>query len=85
LFVERQVGVSAQGRSLELWAIWGDAAPVSMGILATNENIDKIIIPENFRNQMVGAMLEILDEPFGGSPTGVLTGAVLAAGEITTL
>jgi anti-sigma-K factor RskA len=56
-----------------------------MGILATNENIDKIIIPENFRNQMVGAMLEILDEPFGGSPTGVLTGAVLAAGEITTL
>jgi anti-sigma-K factor RskA len=85
LFVERQVGVSAQGRSLELWVIAGDAAPVSLGILATNETIDEIIIPENLRNQMVGATLAISDEPFGGSLTGAPTGAVLAAGEITTL
>jgi anti-sigma-K factor RskA len=85
LFVERQVGASAQGRSLELWVIAGDAAPVSLGILAIDETIDEIIVPENLRDQMVGATLAISDEPFGGSPTGAPTGAVLAAGEITTL
>ncbi|AGI67080.1 hypothetical protein OAN307_c14020 [Octadecabacter antarcticus 307] len=85
LFVERQVGASAQGRSLELWVIAGDAAPVSLGILAIDETIDEIIVPENLQDQMVGATLAISDEPFGGSPTGAPTGAVLAAGEITTL
>jgi anti-sigma-K factor RskA len=85
LFVERQIGASAQGRSLEMWIIAGDAAPLSLGILATDETINEIIIPENLRNQMVGATLAISDEPEGGSPTGVPTGAVLAAGDITTL
>jgi anti-sigma-K factor RskA len=81
LFVERQIGARAQGRSLELWIIAGDAAPVSMGILAMDETINEIIIPESLWNKMVGAMLAISDEPSGGAPTG----AVLAAGEITTL
>jgi anti-sigma-K factor RskA len=85
LFVERQIGASAQGRSLEMWIIAGDAAPLSLGILATDETINEFIIPENFRNQMVGATLAISDEPEGGSPTGAPTGAVLAAGDITTL
>jgi anti-sigma-K factor RskA len=60
-------------------------APLSLGILATDETINEFIIPENFRNQMVGATLAISDEPVGGSPTGAPTGAVLAAGDITTL
>lgn len=85
LFVERQVGASAQGRSLELWVIAGDGAPVSLGVLAIDETIDEIMVPENLRNQMVGAMLAICDEPFGGSPTGAPTGAVLATGKITAL
>jgi anti-sigma-K factor RskA len=85
LFVERQIGARAQGRSLELWIIAGDAAPLSLGILATDETINEIIIPESLRNKMVGATLAISDEPAGGSPTGAPTGAVLAAGEITTL
>jgi anti-sigma-K factor RskA len=85
LLVERQIGASAPGRSLELWIIAGDAAPLSLGILATDETINEIIIPENPRDQIVGATLAISDEPVGGSPTGAPTGAVLAAGDITTL
>jgi anti-sigma-K factor RskA len=85
LFVERQIGARAQGRSLELWSIAGDAAPLSLGILATDETINEIIIPESLRIKMVGATLAISDEPAGGSPTGAPTGAVLAVGEITTL
>jgi anti-sigma-K factor RskA len=56
-----------------------------LGILATDETINEIIIPESLRIKMVGATLAISDEPAGGSPTGAPTGAVLAAGEITTL
>ena len=85
LFVERQIGARAQGRSLELWIIAGDAAPLTLGILATDETINEIIIPESLRIKKVGATLAISDEPAGGSPTGAPTGAVLAVGEITTL
>lgn len=85
LFVERQTGESAQGRSFELWLIAGDSAPLSLGVLANVENINEITIPEAFRDRLVGATLAITDEPAGGSPTGGPTGAILAAGEITIL
>ncbi len=85
LFVERQTGESAQGRSFELWLIAGDNAPLSLGVLASSENINEITIPQEYRALLVGATLAISDEPAGGSPTGGPTGAILAAGEITLL
>jgi len=85
LFVERRVGASAQGRALELWLIAGEDAPVSLGLLASSAALDQIVIPAGLRDKLAGATLAISDEPEGGSPTGAPTGAVLAAGEITTL
>lgn len=85
LFVERQVGASPQGRSLELWFIMSGGVPLSLGVLADDANLDQITIPENLWDRMVGATLAISDEPAGGSPTGSPTGAILATGEITTL
>ena len=85
LFVERQAGQTVAGRSLELWIIAGDDAPVSLGVLAVDDTIDEIIIPENLRDRVADAVLAITDEPLGGSPTGGPTGAIVAAGEITTL
>lgn len=85
LFVERQIGEPAPNRALELWLIAGDDAPVSLGVLDGDEPISEVIIPENLRDRMAGAVLAISDEPAGGSRTGAPTGAVLAAGDITTL
>lgn len=82
LFVERQVGASAQGRALELWLIADGNAPVSLGVLAADETISEIIVPAPLRDQLIGGVLAISDEPLGGSPTGAPTGAVLAVGEI---
>ena len=85
LFVERQIGQSPPDRSFELWLIVPDTAPISLGILAADQTLDEITIPEDLRNLVAGATLAITDEPLGGSPDGTPTGAVLAAGEVTTL
>ncbi|WP_296417163.1 anti-sigma factor domain-containing protein [Pseudooctadecabacter sp.] len=85
LFVERRVGASAPGRVLELWLISGEDAPVSLGVLAQDQVLDQITVPEGLRDRLTGGVLAISDEPQGGSPTGAPTGAVLAVGEIMTL
>ncbi|SLN19686.1 anti-sigma factor [Pseudooctadecabacter jejudonensis] len=85
LFVDRRIGASAPDRSLELWLIAGDAAPVSLGVLAADQTLNEIEVPAELQDSLAGATLAISDEPQGGSPTGAPTGAVLAVGQITTL
>ncbi|MBU2992954.1 anti-sigma factor [Octadecabacter sp. 1_MG-2023] len=85
LFVERQAGSGVAERSHELWLIAGDDAPLSLGVLAADGSLDEITIPAALRDRLEGATLAITDEPLGGSPTGVATGAILAAGLITVL
>lgn len=85
LFVERQVGTAPEGRDLQLWFIAGDAAPVSLGILNTNGDIEELVIPADLRDRVAGATLAISEEPIGGSPTGAPTGEVLAAGSVSAL
>lgn len=85
LFVERQIGQRPPERDLELWVIIGDTAPISLGVLSSDETLDEITIPENLRDQMGGAVLAITDEPIGGSPSGSATGSILAVGEIIAL
>jgi anti-sigma-K factor RskA len=85
LSIMRTSGGAASGRSLELWLIADGAdAPVSLGVMSETE-LSTVTVPESLRTLMAGGTLAISDEPFGGSPTGAPTGAVLAAGQITLL
>ncbi|MDX1785691.1 anti-sigma factor [Roseovarius sp. ZX-A-9] len=82
LYLRRDVGGAASGRALELWLIAGDNAPVSLGVLPETQ-AGSLTIPEGLRAQLAGGVLAISDEPPGGSPTGVATGAVLAIGPVS--
>ncbi len=84
LRLDRSAGAAQTGRSLELWLVVGDAAPVSLGILADTDQTE-ITLPVNLAAGIPGGILAISDEPLGGSPTGGPTGAVLAVGPITVL
>ena len=81
LLVERQSGAAAAGRVLQLWLIAGDADPVSLGVLP-EDTTARIAVPAPLGQQIAGGILAISDEPPGGSPTGLPTGDVLAAGEV---
>lgn len=82
LKLNRTSGSSAIGRDFELWVIAGGNAPVSLGVLPTDESFE-VLIPQELQSALVSdAVLAVSDEPSGGSPTGQPTGAVLATGQI---
>lgn len=85
LALERVAGTARPGRALELWLIKAGATqPVSLGVLTADET-SRFIIPDRLTPGFTQAVLAISDEPAGGSPTGLPTGAVLATGKITKL
>jgi len=84
LRLTRTAGTAAAGRVLELWAIAGEAAPVSLGVLPAGETV-ALPLPEALRGAVAGLVLAVSDEPPGGSPTGAPTGAVLAVGQVSAL
>lgn len=84
LRLTRTAGSAAEGRVLQLWAIAGDAAPVSLGVLPET-GTTAVILPEALRAGLADLVLAISDEPPGGSPTGAPTGAVLAVGQVSAL
>lgn len=64
-------------RSLELWALPPDAAPVSLGLMPA-QGSRRLAIDERQRAALaLAANLAVSDEPLGGSPTGAPTGPVL--------
>ena len=66
------------GRALELWALPANATiPVSLGVLPRDGRARLQAPP------FAGTQLLVSDEPLGGSPTGLPTGAVLYQGAIT--
>jgi anti-sigma-K factor RskA len=72
-------------KSLELWLIKGDSAPVSLGVLPQNGG-GEVIVPESIRSTIApDAIFAVSLEPFGGSPTGTATGPVLALGKLKSL
>lgn len=77
--VTRTAGNPATGRVHELWAIAGDTAPVSLGVMP-DDGRGTLTLPQGLSPQ--GLVLAISDEPTGGSPTGQPTGAVLATGQV---
>ncbi|TCM58539.1 anti-sigma-K factor RskA [Rhizobium sp. PP-F2F-G48] len=69
-------------RSLELWLVpGGDAAPVALGVLPQDGRGVIDIAPAHRANLSEGITLAVSVEPPGGSPTGLPTGPVIAAGE----
>jgi anti-sigma-K factor RskA len=84
LRLNRTAGNAAEGRTHELWLIAGGNPPVSLGILP-DDSRNRIVVPPNLRPLLNDAVLAISDEPAGGSPTGHPTGAVLAAGPLTSV
>jgi anti-sigma-K factor RskA len=64
-------------RSRELWALPPESAPVSLGLMPARGRT-RLVLDE--RQQAAIALapnVAVSDEPFGGSPTGAPTGAVL--------
>ncbi|MCD2174449.1 anti-sigma factor [Rhizobium sp. C4] len=71
-----------KSKSLELWLIEGDSAPVPLGVFP-DAGDGSIVIPPDMRNRLKdGVTLAVSLEPFGGSPTGKPTGPVVASGKI---
>lgn len=71
----------AEGRDFELWLIQGDGAPISLGVMP-HEGQAAMPIPDELRTLVAHATLAITDEPAGGAPGGVATGAVVAQAEM---
>lgn len=72
----------AEEKSLELWVVEGDQPPRSLGVLPQTGQ-GEIDIPEDLRASVKsGVVLAVSVEPFGGSPTGLATGPVIAAGPV---
>lgn len=81
LRLNRLSGNAASDRSLELWLIAGEEAPVSLGVLPGDAAVSISVAPA-IRPKFNGALLAVSDEPLGGSPTGQPTGPVLATGKL---
>ncbi|HEV8691192.1 MAG TPA: anti-sigma factor [Ideonella sp.] len=67
-------------RALELWAVPGQGAPRSLGLVATS-GATKVIRAELLRNT---AAFAVSLEPAGGSPTGAPTGPIISVGKLDT-
>lgn len=72
----------ADQKSLELWLVEGDQAPISLGVLPQTGQ-GELDVPQDLRDRLAsGVVLAVSLEPFGGSPTGQATGPVIALGEV---
>jgi anti-sigma-K factor RskA len=65
-------------RALELWAVPGQGAPRSLGVVAA-EGATKVLRAELLRNT---AAFAVSLEPAGGSPTGAPTGPIISVGKL---
>jgi anti-sigma-K factor RskA len=65
-------------RALELWAVPGQGAPRSLGVVAA-QGATTVIRTELLRNT---AAFAVSVEPAGGSPTGAPTGPIISVGKL---
>ncbi len=82
--LRRVSGTAPEGRVLELWAILPDRAPISLGVLPEGD-VNRVALPADLAPEAAQITLAITDEPPGGAPGGVPTGAVMAAGAVAEL
>lgn len=85
LRIERGGAPALPDRAYELWAIAGDNAPVSLGVLSAGPLTAFRLSEAQSALLREGTLLALSDEPAGGSPTGAPTGAVLGAGPVELL
>lgn len=74
-----------QNKSLELWLIAGKDAPVSLGVLKSPKVTEFDVPAPTAAKLRDGTTLAISVEPAGGSPSGAPTGAVVAAGAVSSI
>ncbi|HEX2013240.1 MAG TPA: anti-sigma factor [Roseateles sp.] len=67
-----------QGRALELWAVPGQGAPRSLGLVSTAATTT--VLRQRLLTNTAAFALSL--EPAGGSPTGAPTGPIVSAGTI---
>jgi anti-sigma-K factor RskA len=79
LVITRLAGAADAGRVLELWALV-DQVPVSLGLLPDVPRAEIELPPDLAQRLGDGTLVEVTEEPEGGSPTGGPTGTVLALG-----
>jgi anti-sigma-K factor RskA len=78
-------GEREQGHAFELWAIEGQAKPVSLGDIPSGKTIRVRITPEMGKLLANGGTLAISLEAPGGSTTGQPTGPVVALGGLNQI
>lgn len=76
-------GDAVPDKDYELWAIEGDKAPMSMGVVAVTARSDMRLTPQVLAGFGPGTVLAITLEQKGGSPTGAPQGPVVAKGLAT--
>lgn len=69
------------GRSLELWALPAEGAPVSLGLLPASGRLERTLTASQAAALRVSPNVAVSLEPAGGSPTGAPTGPVLFVAE----
>ena len=83
LEIEREAGAIPEGRDLELWLIQGEDVR-SLGVIPQEET-GVIEVGAELAPGFEDGQLALTVEPVGGSPTGVATGPIVAAGPVTPL
>jgi anti-sigma-K factor RskA len=78
-------GEAVPDKDFELWAIQGDNAPISMGVIPVNERSAVTISPEVMAGWGEGSVLAITLEQAGGSPDGNPHGPIVAKGAVTKI
>lgn len=83
LRVDRSAGAIPEGQDLELWLIQGEEVR-SLGVIP-QERSGIMQVSADLAPGFEGGQLALTVEPPGGSPTGVATGPIVAAGPVTGL
>lgn len=85
IVIDQLVGGAPEGRVLQLWLIAeGASVPVSLGLLNA-EGATRVRVPDDIAPDVRTGTLAVSEEPMGGAPNGVPTGAVLATGTFVDL
>lgn len=77
-------GDRAPERDFELWVIGGDEV-LSLGVVPVGASVHVPVTPALQQKIQPGAQFAITLEPLGGSPTGVATGPIVAAGDLRSI
>ena len=82
LDLTRVAGAAPREGVYEIWVLHDGADPVSLGVLP-EDDVAHMVMPKAHADMMTDdATLAVSWEPEGGSPTGLPTGPVIAAGSV---